>query len=158
MDQRLSRAVIYPFKYQYRWWYSVELTRRFVIVLMAVPFLENNVSLKTFECIVIISLQYPSLFFQCISMVIFLYTQPYISTAANVAEAILSISTTAMLLQSVQPTMFKITTILLSETNSTCSDENSIITFNTWILATLFYLPLAVTTFFVVRSLVKFIR
>ena len=125
---------------------------------MAVPFPRNNVSLKIFECIVIISLQYPSLFFQCISMVIFLYTQPYISTAANVAEAILSISTTAMLLQSVQPTMFEITTILLSDTNSTCSDENSIITFNTWILATLFYLPLAVTTFFIVRSLVKFIR
>ena len=47
--QRLSRAVVYPFKYQYRWWYSVELTRRFVIVLMAVPFPRNNVSLKTFE-------------------------------------------------------------------------------------------------------------
>ena len=124
---------------------------------MAVPFPRNNVSPKNFECIVIISLQYPSLFFQCISMVIFLYTQPYISTAANVAEAILSISTTAMLLQSVQPTLFELTTIL-GDTNSTCSDENSIITFNTWILATLFYLPLAVTTFFIVRSLVKFIR
>ena len=89
-------------------------------------------------------------------MVIFLYTQPYISTAANVAEAILSISTTCMLLQSVHPT-FELPT-LLRDVNSTCLDENSIVTFNTWTLATLYYFPLAVTAFFFTRSLVKFTR
>ena len=42
--KRLSRAVRYPFKHQYRWWYSVELARRFVIVLITVLFPQNNVS------------------------------------------------------------------------------------------------------------------
>ena len=90
-------------------------------------------------------------------MVIFLYTQPYISTAANIAEAILSISTTFMLLVSVHPTLFQFTTIL-SDINSTCLDENSIVTLNTWVLVTFYYIPLAVTAFFLTRSLVKFTR
>ena len=165
--QRLSRAIRYPFKHQYRWWYSVELARRFVIVLMVVPFPRNNVSQKYLMALKLthcnLSLQYPSLFFQCIFMVIFLYTQPYISTVANVAEAILSISTTIMLLVSVCPIgvrfiLLESTTILLDDANSTCSNENSILTINTCILAVLFYFPLAVTAFFVIRSLVKLLR
>ena len=87
-------------------------------------------------------------------MVIFLYTQPYISTAANVAEAILSISTVFMLLESLCDFEIHVPIVLRAK----CADENSIITLNTVLRAVPFYVPLVVTVGLAILSIVRILR
>ena len=41
--KRLTNPAKFNFKDEYRWWYSIELGRRFVAVLMTVPFPKNIV-------------------------------------------------------------------------------------------------------------------
>ena len=102
-------------------------------------------------------LQYPGLFSICFFMALFIYTQPYKSTAANIAEFILSIGTILLLLQSISGARFQFRTVV-ADTNSTCSDENSVFTLNVWLWSTCYYIPVIVTTVLIILSLVKFLR
>ena len=65
-------------------------------------------------------------------MVVFLYTQPYSSTTANIVEALFSILTIFMLLVTfgLPPNLFP---VVLDGMDSECSNDNSIATLNTWI-------------------------
>ena len=114
-----------------------------------------EIQLYHFGDYIVLSLfQYPSLFSQCVLMVTFLYIQPYKSTAANIAEAVLSTSTIIMLLLS-SPETFS---IVVRDMNSTCSNENSIITLSTWACSVLYYSTLLVSIAMIVQSLVVFVR
>ena len=117
-----------------------------------------EIQLYHFGDYIVLSLfQYPTLFSQCVLMVTFLYIQPYKSTAANIAEAVLSTSTIIMLLLSfrISPETFP---IVVSDMNSTCSNENSIIILSTWVCSVLYYSTLLVSIAMIVQSLVVFVR
>ena len=91
-------------------------------------------------------------------MVVFLYTQPYSSTTANIVEALFSILTIFMLLVTfgLPPNQFPV--VLDGMDFSECSSDNSIATLNTWIWTIVYYTPLIVTLGLIVLSMVELIR
>ena len=90
-------------------------------------------------------------------MVVFLYTQPYSNTTANIVEALFSILTIFMLLVTfgLPSNQFP---VVLDGMDSECSSDNSIATLNTWIWTTVYYTPLIVTLGLIVLSMVQLIR
>ena len=90
-------------------------------------------------------------------MVVFLYTQPYSSTTANIVEALFSILTIFMLLVTFGLPLNQFP-VVLDGMDSECSSDNSIATLNTWIWTIVYYTPLIVTLGLIVLSMVQLIR
>ena len=92
-------------------------------------------------------------------MTIFIYTQPYKGTTANIAEAVLSILTTLLLQSSIDVFPDQLFLLVIEDTkNSTCLSDNGIVTLQTLCLVVFYYVPLMVTICLIVHSLVKLIR
>ena len=89
-------------------------------------------------------------------MALFLYTKPYSSTTANIVEALFSILTIFMLLETSGLSANQYPVLL--EDRSECSGDTSVATLNTWIWTIVYYTPLIVTIGLIVLSMVQLIR
>lgn len=126
--KRIQKALCFWFKDRYKWWYSVELFRRLILILMVVPFPGNG---------------YPVFFTYCILALLFIYTQPYNVPAANWIEILLSINTILLYTFHLSRKVFDINQNL--SYSSGCHESVKTFSTSSIILAFFYYLPFVVT-------------
>ena len=122
MFRRSFEPLVVPYKEQLKWWSSIELGRRFILVLFIVSFPQNKVyKYSQRKCSIIHSLslshthtplylshshsisffsktKYPAAFVLMITAAVYGYIQPFTHTAVNILESSLSINTLVLLL------------------------------------------------------------
>jgi hypothetical protein len=131
--RRSFEPLVIPFKEQYKWWSSVELGRRVVLVLFIVAFPRN---------------EYPAIFVLMITAAVYSYVQPFKQLAVNVLETVLSINTIILLLLRNTSTIRDDLSSLgrqLSLNETLCQDEVKGVTDFSWLLLPVYYLPLVIS-------------
>ena len=148
----------------------MELARRFIFILLIVPFPRNSVSdilSKSRMIKEIFALQIPPLLVLCIILVVYGFIQPYKSLTANIMEIVVQMN--FVLLLALESTNF------LKETYNTfpesqvpagtnlnktdiCKDDLTGVSIFTAILLPFYYMPLFLLIILAIIKLILFIR
>ena len=92
-------------------------------------------------------------------LVIFLYIKPYNSTTANIAEVVLNINTIILgITRAIRSNGVQLISSVEENVTSATFGMETIVTFNAGWWAFFYYIPIPVTIFLIIWSLIKFVR
>lgn len=127
--KRLQDSLQIIISSKYKWWYSLELSRRFILIPMIILFPGNK---------------YPEFFLFCVLSIIVIYAKPYSTSSANNCEIFLSVGTILIFLISFQDAFRNSPSIAYSDNINQCAAQVELIPVSTILIAVLYYLPLFV--------------
>ena len=171
--KRIFEPLMEPYKKEYKWWASVELSRRFFLILFTVSLPSNEV--YTYLCILhtwntlnhsFLQLQYLATVVLILILGSYGFAQPFRLEAANVLEVVLSIDALILLLlretttvedEMGMPSVIEASQIISSNSEG-CTDALGDVTDFAWLLFPFYYFILIVTSAAAITWIVLIIR